>query len=187
MGDWKFPFAEADLSDWATVSAYSLSAIMCFQAARIAGMRLEMRDCAFWRVTAIVLLLLALNELLDLQTLLTFLGRAHAKATGWYDERRFVQYVFVLTLAVAALCSATGLLWRTRHSDGTVRLAVVGLIFIGLFVLLRAASFHHVEAIFSRGGADYTWGKMQEFAGIFIIAAAAALYPRKRVVQSPSK
>lgn len=54
------------------------------------------------RIAAILLVLSAIDEPLDLQTLLTSIGRAGAHHAGWYGERRVVQYVFVLTLAGAA-------------------------------------------------------------------------------------
>jgi len=61
-----------------------------------------------------------------------------------------------------------------------VRLALVGLVFLGLFVLVRAASFHHLDELLGRGSPDFNWGSIQEMAGIVIVAAAALLYSRKR-------
>jgi len=127
-----------------------------------------------------LLVLLGINELLDLQTLLTSVGRAYAKANGWYGQHRKVQYEFVVGLAIAAALSGIAMLWFTRRLHATVRIALVGLVFIGLFVLLRAASFHHLDDILGRGFPVFNWGSIQEMAGILIVAAAALLYSRKR-------
>lgn len=134
----------------------------------------------FWRLTAVLLVFLGINEFLDLQTLLTSLGRDHAKANGWYGEHRSVQYLFVLMLGILAVAVGVAMLWLTRRTHPAVRLAIVGLVFIGLFVLLRAASFHHMDKLLGGGAPAFNWGSIQEMAGIIIVAAAAALYVRKR-------
>ena len=172
--------ADADMADWVTVAAYLLAAMLSARAARHAGIGCQADDRLFWRATALVLVLLAVNELLDLQALLTALGRAHAKANGWYGEHRRAQYAFVVALGGAALIAGAGLLWLTRRMHVTVRLALVGLASIGLFILVRAASFHHLDEVLGRGWQRFKLGSIQEMAGILIVAAAAALYARRR-------
>jgi hypothetical protein len=126
------------------------------------------------------MVLLGINELLDLQTLLTLAGRAHAKANGWYPEHRRVQLFFVVGLAAVALTAGMAMLWLIRRAPAAVRLALAGLIFIGLFVLLRAASFHHMDRYLGYGFASFNWGSVQEMAGILIVAVAAILYIGRR-------
>ena len=72
------------------------------------------------------------------------------------------------------------MLWFTRRTRFAVRLAQLGLTFIVAFVLLRAASFHHVDLILGRGLAGVTLGSLQEIAGILVVAAAALLYHHGR-------
>ncbi len=167
------------MADWVTVAAYVLAALLSAIAARYAWLRRETGETLFWRSTAVLLVLLGINELLDLQTLLTEIGRANAEAYGWYGVHRKVQYVFVIALIIAATLAGAALLWVTRRTHRAVRLAIAGLAFIGLFVLLRAASFHHLDDLLGRGMAAFNWGSFQEVAGIVIVAAAAALYTRK--------
>jgi hypothetical protein len=180
ISEWQSSIAKADMADWITVAAYLVAALMSARAAGHAGLRRLARDTMFWRITAVLLALLAINELMDLQNHLTSAARAYARADGWYEERRRVQYVFVMALGVAAMFAGIAMLWLTRRADAAVRLALAGLIFIGLFVLLRAASFHHVSEILSRGAPMFNWGSVQEMVGILIVAAAAAVYTRKR-------
>ena len=178
--EWQTSSIRADMADWLTVLAYLFAAFLSARAARHAMLKPQARESTFWRATAVILVLLGINELLDLQTLLTSLGRAHAKANGWYGEHRRVQYLFVVGLAVAAMAAGTFMLWLTRRTHAAVRLALAGLVLIGLFVLLRAASFHHLNEVLGGGAPAFTWGSLQEMAGILTVAAAAALYTCKR-------
>jgi hypothetical protein len=180
IGDWQASIAHADVADWITVTAYLLAAILCSRAAQHAWLQRNSRENMFWRLTAVLLLFLGINELLDLQTLLTMIGRAHAKANGWYADHRKIQYIFVVALAIGAVVFGSAILWLTRRMHYSVRLALGGLVFIALFILLRAASFHHLDDILGRGATEFPLGSIQEMAGILLIAAASLLYTRKR-------
>ncbi len=180
IGEWQASIAKADMADWVTVAAYLAAAWLSARAAGHATFKQETHEMLFWRFTAVLLVLLGINELLDLQTLLTSAGRAYAKSSGWYEERRQVQYVFVIALAVAAVVGAAALLWLTRQMNWAVRIALAGLVFIGQFVLLRAASFHHLSDILGRGLPAFNLGSVQEMAGILIVAAAAWFYARAK-------
>lgn len=178
MQDWQASIAHADMADWVTVAAYLLGAGLSARASRHARLQRLSHETWFWRLTAALLLFLAINELLDLQTLLTIIGRAHAKAHGWYPQHRRIQYIFVVALAFGAFVSGAMILWLTRQMHASIRLALGGLLFIGLFILLRAASFHHLDDILGRGATEFPLGSIQEMAGILIVAAAALMYSR---------
>jgi hypothetical protein len=180
ISNWRASIGNADLADWVTVATYLLAAILCAQAARRAAQLGAVRERTFWLITALALVLLGINELLDLQTWLTVAARSHARAHDWYEHRRAVQYAFITALAGAAGLAGAAMLWCTRRTPFAVRLAQLGLTFIVAFVLLRAASFHHVDLILGRGPAGVTTGSLQEIAGIFVVAAAALLYHRGR-------
>lgn len=168
------------MADWVTVAAYLLAASLSVSAAGQAGIRRERREQMFWRIVASLLVFLAVNELLDLQTLLTMAGRAHAKAYGWYGEHRAVQFAFVVGLAASGLVAGVLMLWWTRGTHGAVRLALVGLASIGVFILLRAASFHHLDDFLGSGNPTFPWGSVQEMAGILLIGIGAVHYTGKR-------
>jgi len=180
FSEWQLAVAQADFADWVTVAAYLLAAAACWRASGHAWIKRHTRDRIFWQVVSGLLVFLGINELLDLQALLTSVGREHAKANGWYGEHRSVQYVFVLALGAAAILAGIVMLWHTRRTDASVRVALVGLVFIGLFVLLRAASFHHFDELLGGGAPEFNWGSMQEMLGILIVAGGALAYTRKR-------
>jgi hypothetical protein len=75
------------------------------------------------------------------------------------------------------------MLWLTRRTPSAVRLALVGLVFIGVFVFLRAASFHHLDDLLGRDALVFNWGTLQELAGIAIVALAAQRYGRSKPVR----
>lgn len=183
INDWLASINHADLADWVTVCAYLMAALFSFRAARHASAIHETRDRLFWRLTAVLLVFFAANELLDLQTLLTKAGRANAVAFGWYEERQNIQYAFVAGLGAAGALAGATLVWLTWTADAAIRAALAGLMFIGVFVLLRAASIHHINDLLSSGSPMFPWGSVQEVFGILIVGLAGALYVRSDVKQ----
>lgn len=178
--DWRASLADASASDWITVAAYLLTAVLAVQAMRTAAGSGEQRERLFWAFTAGLLVFLGVNELFDLQTVLTALGKAWALHQGWYEDRRLYQFEFILALAVLAVFGGLAALWLTRGTHRAVRWALLGLGFIALFVLVRAASFHHVDELLGMGPAAFDWGSVQEMLGIVIVGWAAGAYRRGR-------
>ena len=176
ISSWQASIGNADPADWVTVATYLLTAILCAQAARHAKQLGEVRERTFWQFTVPALVLLGINELLDLQTLLTLMATAHARAHDWYEHRRAIQYAFIMALAAVAGLAGMAMLWFTRRTHFAVRLGQFGLMFIVAFVLVRAASFHHVDLILGHGLAGVTLSSLQEIAGILTVAAAALFY-----------
>lgn len=178
VGEWQASIAPPLVADWLTIAACMLAAAMSMRAAARGTSAAYERH--FWQFAAGLLVFLAINELLDLHTLLTIAGRAHAKAFGWYGAHRAAQYAFVIALSGAAAMAGFAMLWLTRRADYAIRLALVGLAFIGLFALLRAAYFHHLDDLLGGGTPRFDWGSVQEMVGLAIVAYAAASYPRDR-------
>lgn len=178
LREWQSAVAAADLADWITVAAYLFAAFTSNRASQIAWMRRKDSDKFFWQITAALLIFLGINELLDLQALLTSLGRAHAKAYGWYGEHRKVQYLFILALTFLAVLAGIATLLLTQQARISVRVALIGLGFIGVFVLMRAASFHHLDELLGKDAILFNWSFLLEFAGITVVAIASISYSR---------
>lgn len=176
---WQKAIFDADAADWITVAAYFITALLCLRASDWAKLRGALREARFWWFSSILLVLLGINELLDLQALLTAVGKAHAQAYGWYEDRRQVQYVFVLALGAAGIITGIAILWLTQRMAKPVQVALVGFLFIAVFILLRAISIHHVDELLGSGFQRFNWGSVQEMIGIAIVAVAALRYRRK--------
>lgn len=164
------------MSDWVTVAGYSIAVVLSAFASRKAEQRRQDRERSLWRITAIVMMALAINEPLDLQSLVTIAGRANAHENGWYADRRIVQHGFVIVCGGTVALAGSAVLFSARRTHPAVRLALVGVALIGLFVLLRAASIHHLDDSLARTTTWFRWASLDEIAGFTIVAVSATLY-----------
>lgn len=172
-------FVSASWQEWVNVANYLLVAALsgrAARAARVAGLRRERR---FWLGATAMLLFFAFNKIFDLQTLLTLYGRELAKDQGWYEARRAYQGLFIKGLAASAIMVLAALAWSLRKTDGTIRWAVFGFVFVAAFVVLRAASFHHAKMILGLSVSHLSVGVLQEIIGPIVIGASAMIYARR--------
>jgi hypothetical protein len=174
---------------WVTVVAYFTAAYLCFSAYRTSrcGMQAlgarapleaqQLRTLArFWLGLCALLLLLGVNKQLDLQSLFTEVLRDMAHAQGWYGERRKYQFLFVVAIALGGAGAAATLAYHLRHVVRRVALAIVGVCTLVSFVVIRAASFHHIDVLLRRGSLRLNW--VLELSGILMLGAAAYLAAR---------
>jgi hypothetical protein len=135
------------------------------------------RIATLWLGFAITLFLLGINKQLDLQTAFTEVGRLVAHDEGWYAARRRVQVAFILGVLLAGLWVFAALVRLASGSRGRMAAALTGTVFTMVFVLIRAASFHHVDLLLgvSLGGLKLNW--IIELGGIFLVAYGASRRP----------
>lgn len=172
---WHWGLGDNNVVGWATVLVYLAAGLASARAALAlrgpdAVLRRERR---FWWIAAAILLALAVNKQLDLQTLLTLIARCHAQLAGWYDIRRTIQREFILGVALAGAGLMLVLAWLLRGILGRVWPALLGLGFVCVFVLVRAASFHHVDSLLGTWifGVKMNW--VFELPGPILVATAA--------------
>lgn len=172
---WHWGLGDNNVVGWATVLVYLLAGLASAQAAlALRGPDgVQRRERRFWWIAAAILLALAVNKQLDLQTLLTLVARCHAQLAGWYDIRRTIQREFILGVAVAGGGLMLVLAWLLRGILGRVWPALLGLGFVCVFVLVRAASFHHVDSLLGTWvfGVKMNW--VFELPGPILVAIAA--------------
>jgi hypothetical protein len=135
---------------WVTVLAYFLVAWLAFVNARINRNKPSIaahREVLFWVGLTVLMVALGINKQLDLQSLMTDIGRVVAREYGWYERRHDVQIVFIGVLATSALGFMLGLLWLLRDSLQRVSLAIVGVALLLAFVAIRASSFHGMDRL----------------------------------------
>lgn len=157
---------------WFVVAAYLVGAAAAFLASRSP----RRRDARFWVGTALLLLLLGINKELDLQSVLTESARELARSFGWYEQRRLLQGLFLLALAGAGMALIVALARRLRGSSPPVQAAAAGIVLLFAFILLRAASFHHLDdwVTIDLAGIRSSW--WLELAGIAVIAVSAIAF-----------
>lgn len=182
-GRWRPGIGDPTFVGWLTVVAYVAAAGFAFRAflasrgaARHAGLPADAADARalarLWLLVTAVMLLLGLNKQLDVQTLFTQVARDMALAQGWYEERRKYQLAFIVAILAAGAVGTGALAFALRRVLGRVVGAVVGLGLIASFVVVRAASFHHVDILLGTGPVRLNW--VLELGGIAAIAVSAS-------------
>jgi hypothetical protein len=171
---------------WLTVAVYLAAALISARAAmaKTASGSAKGRERVFWSISAAVMLFLAVNKQLDLQSLVTTIGRCHAQLADWYDIRRSVQRVFILAVGAGgavALGLFTILLWGIL---GKVWPALLGLGFVCVFVVMRAASFHNFDVLIGQTALGLRVNWLLELPGPALVILVALR--RRRALSSLS-
>jgi hypothetical protein len=192
-GRWRPGIGDPSWAGWLTVAAYALAACLAwlaYRSCRSEADRLERAHAPaaenerllawFWQIALVMLSVLAINKQLDLQSLFTQVLRDEAHAQGWYADRRQYQFAFVVAIASAGVMSVGVMAWVWRRVLDRVWIAALGLGWMTSFVVIRAASFHHVET-FLRGFTD-AGNVTFELSGIVMVAAGAGQTLRSRRV-----
>ena len=189
---WRPGIGDPTVMGWVTVAAYLLGGFLCVRAALAIspGGLFRNREGKLWLLLGIALFLLGVNKQLDLQTWFTLTAKKMAQAQGWYEQRRIVHAAFVLGIAVAGLL-AVWWVWRQRQlflsAPAATWLALAGFVFLGCFILVRAASFHHVDAFLKAGPGAVRMNWVLELGGILMLGwgamkRASAEKPRDRAL-----
>ncbi|MDP1659977.1 MAG: hypothetical protein Q8L73_11605, partial [Methylotenera sp.] len=86
-----------------------------------------------------------INKQLDLQSWLTQIVKDMALANGWYEHRRPLQTAFIAILGLTMMFTLTVLRIFLANSWQEHKLTWVGIVLLSTFILMRAASFHHLD------------------------------------------
>lgn len=179
--DWSPGIGDPTFWGWITVAAYFLAAslsVRSVRAAQLAGQQWQ-SESLFWLILAVALFGLGLNKQLDLQTLLTELVRAMAKEDGWYRDRRAYQEAFIFIITALGAVTILIILARVRKLCSEIKIAATGLIFVICFVVIRAASFHKVDALISSDFFGMNWNALLELPGILLVLGSALAYSQR--------
>jgi hypothetical protein len=163
---------------WLTVAAYALAAVLCLVAARRVpldeSLRSNRQQRHMWIGVGLFMSFLCLNKQLDLQTLLTRIGRELATRGGWYGERRIVQLLFVIAVAIAGIAAFIIIGRKTRSVLRERKPLLFGLSFLISFIIIRASSFHHVGEFLGREIVGVRMNWVLELGGIGLVVVSAA-------------
>ena len=170
---WSPGLGDPGLWAWLTVAAYVLCLALSLRVWRRAK---GQPGRAFWMVLAVILAILAVNKQLDLQSALTAAGKCLARAQGWYGQRRPVQMAFVAAVAGIALIAVTVMMFSLRRRN---LVAALGVTILLAFVVVRAASFHHIDRLIGQTGLGLPNNVLFENAGLVLIAANALWLSRR--------
>ncbi|HYO98129.1 MAG TPA: hypothetical protein VER33_26675 [Polyangiaceae bacterium] len=170
VGSWSPGIGDPSVLGWLTVVLYIGTAGYCW----LVGRRLKLRSerLVFFALAA-GLFALGINKQLDLQSALTEVGRILARRQDWYEQRAEFQKIFIVQVAVLALVGLGLIVWLTRASPLPTRAALAGAVLLSGFVVMRAASFHHVDLFIGAQWLGIRANWVLEIGGILAVLAAA--------------
>ncbi|EEE36822.1 hypothetical protein RKLH11_656 [Rhodobacteraceae bacterium KLH11] len=174
---WSPVIGDPSLAGWITVAAYGITAVLSFRSARLSGDR---GTRVFWLALSVLMVALMINKQLDLQSALTATGRCLSQMQGWYENRRSVQIGFILLVIFSSICIALASIWLLRKQLHQIGLALIGLILLICFVLIRAAGFHNFDALLNTNILFIRVNWLMELSGIALIALNAVWIARRR-------
>lgn len=165
---WYAGIGDPTFLGWLTVFAYFVSAFLCLLCAKKIS-----SDKLWWYFLAIMMLLLGINKQLDLQSWLTITGKQIAQAQGWYEQRRQVQALFIACIVSIFICFSVVASQIIQFDKPNYWLSLLGFLFLGSFVVIRAVSFHGIDHFlgFSLVGLKMNW--LLELTGIGAICLSA--------------
>jgi uncharacterized membrane protein YbhN (UPF0104 family) len=166
--DWTPGIGDPTFAGWLTVGLYCLAAISTWLTANSASI-----DRGLWRAICIAFVALGVNKQLDLQTVLTDLGRVIATSQGWYEQRQAVQFWFIIGVGVICLVLGLILLVMARRAPLPTWVALVGMTLVLAFVAARAASFHHFDRFIGTRLLGLKWNWVLEMGGISVVLIAS--------------
>jgi hypothetical protein len=175
-GGWRPGIGDPTPLGWVTVAAYFAAMAACGRVWRLdrrASRAGATASPTLWLVLAVLLGLLGVNKQLDLQSLLTQVGRTLAKRQDWYARRREVQAAFIVGVGVASLAALAALAWLARKEPKRNVTSLAGIVLLFAFVTIRAASFHHIDMFIQSRIAGVKWNAILELGGIGAVAIGA--------------
>ena len=173
--NWTPGIGDPTIGGWVTVALYLLASGSCWISAQKLGLEDIPRsnERRAWLAISALFLALGINKQLDLQTALTEAGRVLAHYQGWFEQRQLVQLAFIALVAIICLIAAIALLLWTRSAPTPARLALIGTSMVLGFVLIRAASFHHVNQFIGQRILGLRWNWILEMSGISLVLLAS--------------
>ena len=173
--NWRPGIGDPTIGGWVTVILYFLAVISCWITARNSSLA----DRKIWYAITVLFLGLGINKQLDLQSALTEMGRIVAIEEVWYARRETVQVYFIIVVALVCSWAIIAMVVAARSAPFSTWLALVGTTMVIGFVLIRAASFHHIDRFIGSTVLGFRWNWILEMGGISVVIAAS-LWPRNR-------
>lgn len=175
---WRPTIGDPTFMGWFTVAAYAVVGGLAVLTATAywdsyTDRATHVRTSKLWFAVAVLFAMLCINKQLDLQSLITDIGRIVARHQDWYEQRRAVQELFVLGVLLGSAGLTGWISWRYRIFCRQHKLLFAGLSLLLTFIVVRAISFHHVEEMLDSRvlGLKMNWAL--ELSAIFLVGLAA--------------
>jgi hypothetical protein len=182
-GRWHAGIGDPTIHGWLTVVFYIIAT--CISANKAITLKKLGHGYRFWLLVTLFLLLLGINKQLDLQTWFTQTLRDNAYAYGWYENRRIYQSLFIFMLAVTTLVSLVSIRRFLADSWHRHKVTWVGIELLCAFVLMRAASFHHMDVFINHHWLGVRFNVLLEIGAIIVVILGALIEqkPVRKIAQ----
>jgi hypothetical protein len=174
---WQPTIGDPSFMGWVTVGAYFLTSLIALRlvlnSKRWFSADIYPAQMHFWLVVFLLVLALGVNKQLDLQSLITAMGRYYAARDGWLEYKRYVQIGVIISILIIAAVSLLFFFIRMRQLLKINWLAITGLTCLLVFIVSRATSFHHMDIFIGISilGARVNW--IMELGELAAIALSA--------------
>jgi len=109
-----------------------------------------------------------------LQSALTEIGRIMANKQGWYADRQQIQTAFISGIATVGLKLFSTTLYMTWDAPPPSLWALLGGTGLVLFVIIQAASFHHVDPMLGYRFSGLRISSLLEMGPLLVIIIGSA-------------
>ncbi len=180
---WYPTIGDPTFMGWFTVVAYFITACFSFRVFSIGKFgRVPEKQKRLWLLITLLLFLLCINKQLDLQTFFTTTAKYYFLKYDIYSDRRLFQELFILTIFMIGIFTCVGLFLEYQKVIKNHYLAIFGLVFLVVFILIRASSFHGVDIFIQMNFLGLRMNWILELTGIFLILWNAIKLLRRKVV-----
>lgn len=104
----------------------------------------------YWWLSALLLLAMAVARAGSFGELVGELGREQARSSGWYETRRAVQAVAVVTMAAVWFVGVVVAIWRVPPRRRRYLPHAVGVSGVAAFAMIRIVSLHQLDTLLYR-------------------------------------
>jgi hypothetical protein len=172
FSSWQPKIGDPNLIGWLTVVFYLATFGLCVKV--VLGVQSTTAAARlFWLSLCFLMLLLAVNKQLDLQSFATASARCVAKIQGWYRERAAFQFAVILSFATTAMIVGFFCLWVLRRDLKRNFLALLGLTIVLGFVMIRAVGFHYFDILIGIKVGPIRMNNILELSGLILISLNA--------------
>lgn len=183
---WTIGIGDPTLVGWVTVVVYFFVALICLKAtftpnpSSINNIPNQGKSIKiFWLSLTIILVFLGINKQLDFQTLLIQLGREFAKSHGWFEYRRTIQLMFIITIGLFGITTLVVLFRAFHNSCSTIKIALTGSIILFTFIIIRASAFNHISELIHINLLNLEINDILELSGLAVIGFGGYRFIRK--------
>ncbi len=183
IGRWSPGLADPSPAGWVTVAAYVVVVWLCWRAradGHASGDRVGERMAMLWGAFAAGLIVLGFDRLLDLQAALAESVRLMAHDQGWYGDRRPFQLRLIELMVLADALFGLLLVYLARQNLGRMIVAIVGVVELVGFVLIRGVSYHYIDSFLRLNVAGVRSNTLFELGGLVLIGVGAIRYASAR-------